>query len=106
MHTWNTIVKTDTGKFTKALFILETLCEDQSISVLEYLRASRKASFLDLSLATSLDSFVLEEQLQKLCETGVVIQQEHITGSIYFLDYERIAKVNAIAGKLSHRIFR
>lgn len=97
MNIWNTIATKQESALTQALFTLQTLSDEQSIPILDYLQEYEEASLLDLTVATRLHTSTIELQLELLCQTKIVRPRRSIYGNFFRLDQERLAKVLAIA---------
>lgn len=103
MNTWNTIKPSSAKPLEKAISILEILSHDLSISLLNYLLKSGKATVLDLTIHTGIDSSTIESQLDLLRSTGVVSQRSSLYNCIYTLDYQRLKQIKLIGKQLNQR---
>lgn len=101
MDTWNTITHLSRTRLRRAQFVLETLCSDEMIPVLDLLRQWGKMSLAELSLATGETSVILEEQLGLLCDTGCVVQEKATFGNSYWLSPQRIRQINGISRRIN-----
>ena len=101
MGTWNTISKTSRTRLSQALFVLETLCDEENTAVLENLRERAKMTLADLYLCTGEAPAKLEMRLQTLCSTGCVVMDTAPTGSTYRVDPDRILQINGISRRIN-----
>ncbi|MCB0632729.1 MAG: hypothetical protein R2824_06415 [Saprospiraceae bacterium] len=102
MDTWNTITQMSRTRLTKALLVLETLCNEENIPILEMLREKGKMTLAELYSNTGETPAKLELRLQNLCDTGCVIMEEaHIGSNGYQLDPVRIRQVNSISRRIN-----
>lgn len=101
MDTWNTITRKSRTRLTRALSVLEILCHEENIPILEFLRTKEQTSLAELYLETGESPEKLEKRLASLCDTGCVIHGSVTMGRTYRLDPERIAQVNRISRQLN-----
>ena len=101
MDTRNIITHKQSTRLDRAIITLQVLCQELSLPIIEYLQDHDQASLLDLALSTGLDSYVLEEQLEKLCLTRAVVRREDIYGCYYYLDPFRLRRISTIASQLA-----
>ena len=101
MDTWNTITRTSRTRLNRALLVLETLCNEENISILDLIRKKGKTSLADLYLQTGIAPGKLETQLEALCETGCVVHEMATIGSNYRLNPERIWQINGISRRIN-----
>ena len=103
MNTWNTIKPSSAKPLDKAISILEILSNDLSISLLNYILRSGKATVLDLTIHTGIDSAAIENQLDLLGSTGVVCQKTNLYNCTYSINTKRLQQIKAIGKALSQR---
>ena len=101
MNAWNTINALSAQPLHKALFVLETMSTDLSISILEYLKKNQNASLLDLTVHLGIDTAAIESQMDLLGLAGIVQQRSSLYDTTFTLNKCRIREVNAIARELS-----
>lgn len=102
MDTWNTITQMSRTRLTRALSMLETLCSEENIPILEMLRERGRVTLAELYSKTGEVPARLESRLQELCDTGCVIMEEARIGSnAYQLNPERIRQVNSISRRIN-----
>lgn len=102
MGTWNTITQMSRTRLTRAVLMLETLCSDENIPILEMLRERGRMTLAELYSKTGEAPARLEARLQDLCDTGCVIMEEARIGSNgYQLNPARIQQVNSISRRLN-----
>lgn len=106
MNAWNTINTLSAKPLEKAIFILDTMSTDLSISILEYLKKYQNANILDLTVHLGIDSSTIEAQMDLLGIAGIVQQQNNFYTATYSLNVNRIKEVNSIAKELSTGRFR
>jgi len=100
MNMWNTMAAEQVSALGKALFMLETLAHPEHESVLNYLLEHQEATLLDLIIATGMDSDSLEEQLDLLCQTGVVQLHSDMHNNFYLADNQQIKTLNRVVRQL------
>lgn len=103
MNIWNTLAARRETALTEAIFTLQTLGDALSVTILDYLQENGEATFLDLLIATEMDTTTLELQLDLLCQTKAITFHSDIYGSWYELDYQILEKVNVITRQLVKR---
>jgi DNA-binding IclR family transcriptional regulator len=81
--------------------VLETLCNEENIPILDLIRKKEKTSLADLYLQTGTDPGKLETQLEALCTTGCVVQEMAPIGTHYRLNPERILQINGISRRIN-----
>lgn len=101
MDTWNTITRTSRTRLNKALMVLETLCNEENIPLLEHIRKKEQTSLAELYLQTGIPPAKLESQLESLCETGCVVHETAAVGRSYRLNPERIWQINGISRRIN-----
>jgi predicted transcriptional regulator len=100
MNAWNTINALSAKPLSKALFVLETMSTDLSISILEYLKKNHTANLLDLTIHLGIDSSSIESQLDLLSTAGIVQQRSNLYATSYCLNKKKIKQVRSIAKQL------
>ncbi len=101
MHTWNTIKAVNTNKLAQAITVLETLERPANVPILEHLREQGKANLLDLALRMQTSAEQLEQQLEQLCHSKMIVRHEDIVGCHYALNLPQLAKTQRIAKALA-----
>lgn len=101
MDTWNTITKASRTRLNRALFVLETLCNEENILVLEHFRNQDNLTLADLYSKTAEAPAKLEMRLDALCDTGCVTYEAAASGNIYRLNPERISRINVISRRIN-----
>lgn len=101
MDTWNTITRTSRTRLTRALKVLETLCNEENIPLLEHIRNKEKTSLAELYLQTGIPPAKLEAQLESLCDTGCVVPEAAPMGRSFRLNPDRIWQINGISRRLN-----
>ena len=99
MNTWNTITRLDYRKVSKAQAMLELICDEPNIPILESLRISGESSVTDLIVHTRLSKVDLEDRLAVL--TGMLLVLERKDGSgkrHYRLNESYLNKIAGIVG--------
>lgn len=102
MDTWNTVTVVGSQKLSKALFLLETLSQDLSIAILDYLKQCEGASLLDLSIHTGFATSDLESHLEIMALSEVLCHECSDYGDFYYLNQDRINRLSTLVGQLSH----
>lgn len=102
MNMLNTLATRRETALSEAIFTLQTLHDSLSVPILDYLLKNDEATLLDLIIATGMDTFTLEMQLDLLCQTKVVQSDSDLYSSWYQIDYQRLEKVNATAHQLAN----
>jgi DNA-binding IclR family transcriptional regulator len=88
-------------RLTRAVLLLETLCSEENIPILELLREKGRMTLAELYSKTGESPARLEVRLQSLCDTGCVTMEEARIGSnAYQLNPERIRQVNNISRRI------
>ena len=100
MNAWNTINALSAKPLNKALFVLETMSADLSISILEYLKKNQTANLLDLTIHLGIDSTSIEAQLDLLGSAGIVQQRSNLYTTSYCLNQKKMKQVQSIAKQL------
>lgn len=103
MNMLNTTAEKRETALAEAIFILHTLSDPLSESILDYFLENPEATLLDLIIATGIDSMTLDMQLDLLCQTKVVQSYNNLYSSWYQIDYQRLDQVNRIAHQLAKR---
>lgn len=101
MITWNTISRTRDDKVTQAIYLLETLSNDESIPVLEYIRQKGEASFHEILLHFKGNAIDLEHQLKSLTAIGALVLLEKTTAAYYTLNQGRLSAISRVAERLN-----
>ncbi|PHN06426.1 hypothetical protein CRP01_12720 [Flavilitoribacter nigricans DSM 23189 = NBRC 102662] len=81
--------------------MLETLCNEENIPILEHIRKKETTSLAELYLQTGVSPAKLEMQLDSLCETGCVVHESAAMGSSYRINPERIWQINGISRRIN-----
>jgi len=100
MDTWNTITQSGRTRLKQALSVLETLCKEENISVMELLRSRERMTLAELYATTGEPPATLERRLESLCDTGCVIMEAVTLGMSYRLNAEKIRQINGFSRKL------
>jgi phosphoribosylformylglycinamidine (FGAM) synthase PurS component len=90
-----------TDRPTFALFILETLLNPFSISIVKYIQEHTIASFTELVVSTAMESSALEQHIEKMCEAGVLNPVSEIYGQHFALNYSKLEKASNISRQLA-----
>jgi hypothetical protein len=101
MDTFNAIASKRETAFAEAIFVLHTLSEAPSVSILDYLLENGEATLLDLIITTGMDADTLDGQLDLLCQTKVVQLHSNLYSNWYQIDYQRLERVSLVAGQLA-----
>ena len=101
MHAGTTIKPINKKKIQRAIFVLETLSDKNSKQVLETLKEHRSTTFLELMIYTRISNDELELLLDKLCDTGAIVQEEVDWQSLFSVDEKRLSALAAYAKALA-----
>ena len=101
MYTGTTSKPVNTEKMQRAIFVLETLSDANSKQVLETIKGHRSTTFFELMIYTGINSEELEVLLDKLCDTGAIIQEEVGWHSRFSVDEKRLSAFAACARALA-----
>ena len=107
MNTWNTITRLDYRKVSKAQAILEVICDESNIPILEALRTSGESSVTDLIVQTRLSKTDLEHRLAMLAGMLLVLERQDGSGKGYYrLDDNYLRKIAGTVGgfRLGHLV--
>lgn len=97
MNAWNTITKLDYRKTGQAQFILELICDETNMLIIEALRLSGISSLIDLVVQTSLEQERVILQLEELTTAGLVLVDDNLTEKYYLLNEKYLARIALIA---------
>lgn len=98
MNAWNTITKLDYRKTSQAQTILELICDESNMLIIEALRLSGSSSLIDLVVQTSLEQEQLVLQLEELIVSGIVKVDNDLEEKYYLLNEKYLARIALIAG--------
>ena len=101
MNAWTTRNKLHRDRYQNAQHILETIISPFSISIIEYMQEHASASFSELVLSTSMDAAALDEQLEQMCETGILNRIDEFFGQRFALNYEKLKAISRVGGELA-----
>lgn len=101
MDTWNTTLRTSRTRLKRALSVLETLCREDNIPLMDVFRKKGKISFAELYFKTGEPPEQLEIRLESLCDTGCLIQESTDLGNSYRLNSDRILQLNRISRRIN-----
>lgn len=87
----------------RSLAILDSLTQESSVPILNYLLHHQHATFPDLLIHSRLDAPVLEEQLEVLCGMKILVQREYLYQTVYELNRQRLRKITSLASVLGRR---
>lgn len=101
MITWNTISRTSDDKVTQAILLLETLSQDESIPILEFLRKRGGGTFHEILQSLTVNARDLERQLSTLTSAGILVLRKKTTAKYYTLNRGRLSTITRVAGRLN-----
>ncbi|MEN0006141.1 MAG: hypothetical protein AAF798_18465 [Bacteroidota bacterium] len=101
MNAWNTILRTSVTGISSAIATLEILGDKRSAIIFDCLQAYGSCSFLDLLVSTQFDSDNLEDLMDELCTTNVVLLESDVFGSRYRINQPRLNQILRLAGSLT-----
>ncbi|MCO6490176.1 MAG: hypothetical protein J5I98_17315 [Phaeodactylibacter sp.] len=101
MHAWITTRPVDTNQLERATFILETLNSESSQPILHALKEHHNVTVFELTMYTGLNNQEVEQQLEKLCETGTVTADDENWQVRFSLNEKRLSKIAACARALA-----
>lgn len=101
MITWNTISRTSDDKVTQAILLLETLSQDESIPILEFLRKRGGGTFHEILQSLTVNTKDLERQLKTLTSAGILVLREKTAAKYYTLNRGRLSTITRVAGRLN-----
>lgn len=101
MDTWNTITQMSRTRLNQALLVLETLCNEDNVSILDMLQEREQMTLADLYMKTGETPSKLQVRLESLCDTGCIVQETGAIGSSYRLNPERIWQINGIGQRIN-----
>ena len=101
MNILNTMPSIKADPLERALFLLNTLTQEDNRAVVDYLVENGNADFLELLVHTGMDSSELETQLELLCEADLLICRSAVTKEQYELNKRQVQKLAELGGKLA-----
>ncbi len=83
-------------KVTKAIGILELLCQPETSAILDCLREWPEAAWVDLLIHTQLDADFLNDHLKLMQEAGLIQNQMDGYNSTFSVRRNKLKKVSAL----------
>lgn len=100
MNTRNTITRPDYRKISQVQALLEVICDESSMLIIESLRLHGISSLSDLIVQTGIEKFLLEEQMHLLVDQGIVQELEELSGAVFVLDEIYLARIAGFANRV------
>ncbi len=91
------------GKLAKAINRLENLCNTEGQKIVECLQEYDGLPFIDLLIKTRMDAEDLQNQLDHLVESGMIISQEQYYTTEYFLNTSKLINIAMLASIIAKR---
>jgi DNA-binding HxlR family transcriptional regulator len=83
-------------KVTRAISILELLCQPQTSAILDCLREWPDAAWIDLLIHTQMDADLLQDHLELMEEAGLIEKEMDNYSPHFKLSRAKLKKVSAL----------